>query len=137
MIIKQLLEELIPFNKLLGMEVVHVGEGEVRMRLPFKDAFIGDITKPAMHGGVISALLDAAGGGAVFTQVGPGDRLSTIDLLVDYLRPCPPAALMAHAKVVRIGGRVALVQLACSPEAEPEKLVASGRAAYNIKRMKQ
>ncbi len=132
--LKNVMEQVIPFNRLLGMQVLHIGDGEATIRLPYRDDFIGDITKPAIHGGVISALLDTTGGAAVFTQVAIGDRISTIDLLVDYLRPCPPRTLCAQAKVVRIGGRVALVQLHASPEDDPAHWVASGRAAYNIKR---
>jgi uncharacterized protein (TIGR00369 family) len=128
------MENVIPFNRLLGMKVESIEPGEVRIRLPFREDFIGDVTRPAVHGGVISALLDATGGAAVFTQIQAGDSVSTIDLLVDYLRPCTPGDLIGHAKVVRMGGRVALVQLSAHHVGDPGHLIASGRAAYNIKR---
>lgn len=134
--LKQVMETIIPFNRLLGMQVVHIEQGDVAIKVPFKDDFIGDVTKPAVHGGVISALLDATGGAAVFTQIAIGDSVSTIDLLVDYLRPCPPKTIVAHAKVVRLGGRVALTKLEAYIEGDPQHLIASGRAAYNIKRSK-
>lgn len=134
--LKEVMENIIPFNKLLGMKVLEMGDGHVSLKLPFRDDFIGDVTKPAVHGGVISALLDATGGAAVFTQINAGDSISTIDLLVDYLRPCPPGTIVATAKVVRMGGRVALAQLTAFIEGDPDHLIASGRAAYNIKRGK-
>ncbi|MCC6807102.1 MAG: hotdog fold thioesterase [Deltaproteobacteria bacterium] len=135
--LQEVMENIIPFNRHLGMKAVEITDGLVTMKLPFKDEFIGDITKPAIHGGVLSALLDATGGAAVFTMISPGDRISTIDLLVDYLRPCPPETIVAAAKVVRLGGRVALVQLSLYAENDPTHLIATGRAAYNIKRGKE
>jgi uncharacterized protein (TIGR00369 family) len=128
------MESIIPFNRMLGMKVVALGDGEVTLKLPFREDFIGDVTRPAVHGGVISALLDTTGGAAVFSKMNAGDSISTIDLLVDYLRPCPPGDLVATAKVVRLGGRVALTQLSAYIEGDAEHLIATGRAAYNIKR---
>jgi uncharacterized protein (TIGR00369 family) len=132
--LKEVMERIIPFNRLLGVQLVAIDDGAVTVHLPFKDDFIGDVTKPAVHGGVISALLDLTGGAAVFSQISGGDSISTIDLLVDYLRPCPPGTIVATAKVVRMGGRVALAQLTAHIDGDPDHLIATGRAAYNIKR---
>jgi uncharacterized protein (TIGR00369 family) len=132
--LKEVMEHVIPFNRLLGMQVVAIDDDHVTIRLPFKEEFIGDVTKPAVHGGVISALLDATGGAAIFSKINAGDSISTIDLMVDYLRPCPPGTIVAIGKVVRLGGRVGLAQLTAHIEGDPAHLIASGRAAYNIRR---
>jgi uncharacterized protein (TIGR00369 family) len=130
-----LLSEVIPFNKFLGITVDEAREGFVRLRLPYRDELIGDASRPALHGGVISTLVDTAGGFAVWTQLaGVEDRVSTIDLRVDYLAPGAPEALFAEATIVRVGNRVGVVDVRCWQPSQPARTVATGKAVYNIKR---
>src|SRR5262245_47270094 len=83
----QLIEEMSPFNKFYGVKIGLLEEGRVRLELPFRPEFIGDPMRPALHGGVISMLADTAGGMAVWTKISLDDRVSTIDLRIDYLAP--------------------------------------------------
>ncbi len=130
-----LIQEIIPFNKFLGIAIDEARDGYVRLRLPFRDELIGDASRPALHGGVISTLIDTAGGFAVWTQLsGIDDRVSTIDLRVDYLAPGAAEALVAEATVVRVGNRVGVVDVRCWQPSQPTRTVATGKAVYNIKR---
>ena len=129
-----LLRDLIPFNKFLGIELIKAGDGFVRLELPYRPEFIGDQSRPALHGGVISTLVDTAGGFAAWTQIDVTDRLSTIDLRVDYLAPGAPERLIAEAQVVRVGNRVAVVDIRCFQPTQPDRVVATGKGVYNIKR---
>ncbi len=131
---KKVCEELIPFNRFLGIKLGKVQTGRVRLLLPFRKEFIGDTGRPAIHGGVLSTLMDAAGGAAAWTRLNHGDRLSTVDLLVDYLLPASAGDLRADAEVIRIGNRVAVVQISVR---QKRKLIANGRAVYNVVRSKQ
>ncbi len=131
---KKICEEIIPFNRFLGIKLTRVSRGKVRLILPFRKEFIGDPDRPAIHGGVLSTLMDTAGGAAAWTLLNHGDRLSTVDLLVDYLLPATPADLQADAEVIGVGNRVAVVQISVR---QKRKLVANGRAVYNIVRSKQ
>lgn len=110
-IVRQFMEEHIPFNRFLGMKLREVKKGYARLELPFRDELVGDPFKPALHGGVISALADTVGGCAVFTVIEPGSRCSTIDLRVDYLRPGRLEAIHAQAEIIRVGGRVAVSKI--------------------------
>ena len=135
--VKKFMEEQIPFNKYLGMLVTHLGEGEARFEVPFKDEFIGDPFRPALHGGVISSVLDTCGGAAVFTTLSDfEDRTSTVDLRIDYLRPGRKERLIADAHVKRAGNRVAVVSLAAYHPGEKDQPVATGTGVYNIRRAK-
>lgn len=130
-----LLSEVIPFNKFLGITVDYAAEGHVVLELPYRPELIGDASRPALHGGAISTLIDVAGGFAVWTQLaGMEDRVSTIDLRVDYLAPAAPQDLLAEAKIVRVGNRVGVVDVRCWQPSQPERTVATGKAVYNIKR---
>jgi uncharacterized protein (TIGR00369 family) len=131
--LRQIAEEMIPFNKLLGIRMTHVEPGRGRLELPWRDEFVGDPLRPAMHGGVISALADTAGGMAVWSSVEDSTaRVSTIDLRIDYLRPGRLVRLAADATVVRVGGRVGVADIRLfHPDAESET-IATGKGVYAI-----
>jgi uncharacterized protein (TIGR00369 family) len=129
-----LLQEVIPFNKHLGITLEDAREGYCKLMLPFRPEYIGDSSRPALHGGVISTLIDTCGGYAVWTQIRIEDRVSTIDLRVDYLAPGHPEPLIAEGTVVRVGNRVGVVDIRCWQPGDPARTVATGKAVYNIKR---
>lgn len=132
-LILQFFNEEIPFNRLLGMQLVELDEGFARIELPFKDELIGDRSRPALHGGVLSTIIDVAGGAAAFSRVTvPGDTLSTLDMRVDYLRPAELRTLVAEARVSRMGNRVASVDI--SAFHDRDHLIATGKAVYSVKR---
>ncbi len=128
------LQEFIPFNKFLGITVEDARSGYAKLLLPYRAEYIGDASRPALHGGVISTLIDTAGGFAVWTQIEIEDRVSTIDLRVDYLAPGAAEPLVAEAQVVRVGNRVGVVDVRCWQPSAPTRTVATGKAVYNIKR---
>ena len=130
-----LIQEIIPFNKFLGITIEEAKEGYVQLKLPYRAEYIGDASRPALHGGVISTLIDTCGGFAVWTQLRIEDRVSTIDLRVDYLAPGAPESLYADGTVVRVGNRVGVVDVRCWQASAPSRTVATGKAVYNIKRM--
>lgn len=130
----QLFEQLIPFNRRLGLLVEEISDGSARIRAPFADELIGNPVSRAIHGGVISALLDSCAGLAVWSEIGVNDILSTVDLRVDYLRPAGPEDLIGCAEVVRLGNRVAVVSLRAYHPGSEDRPFAAGTAVYNIKR---
>ncbi|RME20003.1 MAG: thioesterase family protein [Deltaproteobacteria bacterium] len=133
--VKEFMENNIPFNRFLGMRLVTLEQGRAVMELPFRPELIGDPFRPALHGGVISTLLDTCGGAAVFTTLtSVDDRTSTVDLRVDYLRPGRQELLRAEARIVRAGNRVAVVDLCAYHPGGRDKPVATGTGVYNIRR---
>jgi len=63
-----------------------------------------------VHGGVISALFDYAGGAAVFTTLGAKDFCSTVELKVNYFRPVELGdRLEAKTQVIFRGKRLSVV----------------------------
>lgn len=127
------LSEFIPFNHALGFEAILVEAGHVRFRVPYRPEYIGDPIRGALHGGLIATLIDAAGGAAAWTQVRLSDRVSTIDMRVDYLRPGKPEALIADAHVVRAGRHVSVVSVRTYHDSAPDKTIAEGRGVYSIR----
>jgi uncharacterized protein (TIGR00369 family) len=132
-LVKQFMAEQIPFNKVLGITATALREGFARLEIPFRPELIGDPFRPALHGGVISALIDTAGGAAAFTMIVPPDTVSTIDLRVDYLRPGEKKTLVCESTVTRMGNRVACVDSLVFHDAR-DRLIATGKGVYNVKR---
>lgn len=126
-------EEEIRFNRFLGMKVEELSRGHVKVRIPYREELLGDPDRPALHGGVLSTLLDTAGGLAAFTEIAPGDRLSTVDLRVDYLRPSGEMDLIAEAWVVRVGNKVAVTDVVAYQD-DRSVHVGTGKGVYNIRR---
>jgi uncharacterized protein (TIGR00369 family) len=116
------------------MRVEALEQGFAKISIPFVEHLIGDPMRPALHGGVVSTLLDTTGGIAAFTAVRPGDLLSTVDLRVDYLRPAALRDVVAEGRVIRLGNRVAVCDVMAYQD-DPEKPVATGKGVYNVKRV--
>lgn len=132
--LERFMRDSIPFNRVLGIDVVVLERGYARLELPHRPELMGDLDRPALHGGVLSALMDTAGGAAGFTLVRPKDKVSTLDLRIDYLRPGEPKRLVAEARVSRMGNRVASLDITCFHPDDPDRLIATGKGVYNVAR---
>lgn len=128
----EIMEHHVPFNRYLGLRGESIGAGRAVLVLPVRPEFVGDPRRPALHGGVLSTLIDTAGGLAAWSALGAGESVSTVDLRVDYLEPAGLGhPLRAEAELVRKGNRVCHVRVTVT---QGDMLVAEGRAVYNIHR---
>jgi uncharacterized protein (TIGR00369 family) len=131
----EVMEQHVPFNKHLGIQGESVESGRAVLVLPVKPEFVGDPRRPALHGGVLSALIDTAGGMAAWSALGAAESVSTVDLRVDYLEPAGLRGhLRAEAVLVRKGNRVCHVRVRLTQEGQ---LVAEGTGVYNIHRRRK
>lgn len=141
--VTDLFEHKITFNQVLGLKLEVVAADRVSARLPMRPDLIGHHLHQRMHGGVISACLDAVGGIAVMVAMGARHadepieqrlrrfmKLGTIDLRIDYLRPAIGAQFGLSGEVLRLGSRVASTRMAFY--AADGRLLATGSAAYIV-----
>jgi uncharacterized protein (TIGR00369 family) len=77
----------VPHNRALGMVIDDIGENWARITLPYDARLVGNPETGVLHGGAITALLDATSGAAVFTTLVRMQPIATLDLRIDYLRP--------------------------------------------------
>lgn len=130
-------ERGIAFNRAMGLRVDALSRGACVLRIPWRDDFVGDEQRAALHGGVTSMIADTAGGCACFTMLDrDSDRVATVDLRVDYLRPGSACDVVCRARIVRMGNRVAVARMevfsgALRPDADP---IATGQGVYNVVR---
>lgn len=103
------LTEAIPYARFLGVRAERVG-GELRCRLPFAPANVGNTALPALHGGVIGALLESSAVAHLLWEVDTVHLPKTVTITVDYLRSARPLETFARARITRLGRRIATVQ---------------------------
>jgi uncharacterized protein (TIGR00369 family) len=87
-----------PHMRELGIRFVSVERGRVLAVVPYRRELVGDPLTGVLHGGVVTTLLDSAGGAAVFSMLSGTSPIATLDLRIDYLRPSTPDAPL-HARV--------------------------------------
>jgi uncharacterized protein (TIGR00369 family) len=136
------IEDLIPFNRYLGIHAESIDDKGAVVHLDMRDELIGNFQHGILHGGVISATLDVVGGmAAMATAVLREDSLegsmlhlrptSTIDLRVDYLRPGAGRRFTARGYTLRAGSRVAVTRMELRNEADELLAVGTGTYIYN------
>ncbi|MBI2745606.1 MAG: thioesterase family protein [Burkholderiales bacterium] len=141
--LKDIFEDKIAFNRVLGLQITQIVPERVTARIAMKPELIGHFGHQRIHGGVISAGLDAMGGLAVMAAIGARHmdesplqrlqrfgKLGTIDLRVDYLRPGIGEQFELRAEALRLGSRVASTRMEFL-DAEG-KLLSAGAAAYIV-----
>ncbi len=141
--LRKIFEEMVVFNQVIGLKITSIKPARVEGRIAMKPELIGHFSFNRLHGGVISAALDAMAGLAVMAAIGarhmdeaPMQRLhrfgklSTIDLRVDYLRPAIGGHFDVSASVIRLGSRVASTHMEFF--GADGKLLATGAAAYIV-----
>ncbi len=139
----KIFDEMIPFNRVLGLKITSLAPDGVKGRIDMRPELIGHFISQRLHGGVISAGLDAMAGVAVMAAIGARHmdeaplqrlhrfgRLGTIDLRIDYLRPATGDHFELRANVMRLGSRVATARMEFL--GADGTLLASGAAAYIV-----
>ena len=141
--LREIFERQIAFNQVLGLKITSVRPGDVRGAFEMRPELVGHFAYGRLHGGVISAVLDAMGGLALMVAIAERhahetaaqvmhrfSRMGTIDLRIDYLRPGIGKRFVASTDVTRLGGRVGSVQMKLVNE--EGTLIATGAAAYIV-----
>jgi uncharacterized protein (TIGR00369 family) len=141
--LKTIFEEKIVFNQVLGLKITSLTPQKVAARIAMRPELVGHFSFNRLHGGVISAGLDAMGGLAVMAAIGarhmdePAQqrlqrfiKLGTIDLRIDYLRPGIGESFELRAEVMRLGSRVASTRMEFLDA--DGKLLSTGAGAYIV-----
>ena len=86
-----------------------------------------------LRGGIYCDLADAAMGFAYASTLGEGEKFTTIELKINFLRAVRKATLTADARVVKAGGTLGYVE--CEVKDQTGKLVA--KAASTCMKLRQ
>jgi uncharacterized protein (TIGR00369 family) len=141
--LRDIFETKIVFNQTLGLKIDTIAALHCQAHIAMKPELVGHFAYNRVHGGVISAALDAMGGLACMCAIGAQhheepvmdrlkrfSKLGTIDLRVDYLRPAIGETFLLKAEVLRLGSRVATTRMEfCGADGT---LMSAGAAAYIV-----
>ena len=116
----------VPHNKALGLSVIDFGRGRAVMRLPYDLRLVGDPETGVLHGGAVSALIDACSGASVFMKLESPVPIATLDLRIDYLHPATPGRdVLARADCYKLTSSVAFVRAVAYHDSPDEPLATS------------
>jgi uncharacterized protein (TIGR00369 family) len=116
----------VPFARLLGLELDEVGSGMATLGLNIRPELKQN--QGVVHGGVIASLIDTATAFAILSRLETGERVTTVDLTISYLRPITGGRIRAVAKVLRAGRRLFVVSAEVFDQ--DEKLTTTALSTY-------
>ena len=141
--LRELVESRITFNQVIGLKVDSFDPHAPCTRLAMKPELVGHYSYGRLHGGAICTVLDSTAGFALMVALADKHRdetpeqvmqrfgrMGTIDLRVDFLRQGIGREFVASARVTRLGGRIASVQMSLANE--EGTLIATGAAAFVV-----
>src|SRR6202451_630070 len=91
--------------KQLGFVIDKAERGKVTLRMPVKA--LHKQVYGVVHGGVLAALADTAGGLATYMACPRGTRVATVEMKINFLEAVEAGTVFAEAEVVRRGRHIA------------------------------
>jgi uncharacterized protein (TIGR00369 family) len=128
------LEKMIPMHSYMEIKVMDINFGKVKLLFPFKPEFVGDIRINRLHGGFIASAVDASGGAAAMTHMKTEkDRVSTLDIRIDFLKPGQAKDIIAEGTIINRGTNVIFTEMKIYHPETPEIIIAKGSGVYEIR----
>jgi uncharacterized protein (TIGR00369 family) len=127
--LEQLTREELPFARSYGFRIEKLEPNEAWIRLPANGEFLrpgGTISGPAMM-----ALADYAMYAAILATIGPVELAVTTNLNINFLHKPAPGDLLAKARLIKLGKRLAVGDVPVYGE-EGTHMVAHATATYSI-----
>lgn len=100
----------IPFNNLLGLEIVDWEPDFARARLPFQAQLSAH--DGVFHGGVLATAIDSIGTGAVVAghDFNLGSRFTTVSMTVQYMAVAPNEDVLVEGRCTKRGRRLSFAR---------------------------
>ena len=116
------------FAEWVGTELLSTEEGRAVARLQAEEWHLNAMG--AVHGGLLSTLIDVSMAEALTTIAEEGEQPFTIQLTVNYMKPAKPGTLTSTAGVRMGGERVTIVEAEVVQEGEDDEIVALATGTY-------
>lgn len=126
----ELTRQTTPLAELFDFRTEALGEGTARVRVPFRPHYTRD--GGTVSGPVMMALADYAMYGAIMTVVADGDKAVTSSLNINFLRRPPPRDVIAEAKLIRCGKRLAYGEVMLFSDGDAAEPVAHVTLTYAV-----
>lgn len=136
--------EFIPHSRALNMQFRDFGPAMAEIFLPYDARLVGNPETGVLHGGAITALLDATSGASVYLTLPSPIPIATLDLRIDYLKPATPGqGVIARATCYKLTRNVAFTRALAFHEDESDPIASAsgtfmlstkGASAFNLSR---
>jgi uncharacterized protein (TIGR00369 family) len=116
-------------QKARDVTILSISPGEAVMRLVPSERHLrpgGTVSGPTLV-----TLADVTAYAALLAHVGPEPMIVTTNINMNFMRRAPLAPLLATCKILKLGRRLAVVEVGIRPEAGGE-LIAHATATYAI-----
>jgi uncharacterized protein (TIGR00369 family) len=126
---QEIVRDSLPFAAALGPEILEMGGGRAKVRMPFRADFLrpgGTISGPMLMG-----LADFVVYAALLSMIGRVELAVTTSLTINFLRKPPPAAIVAEGRMLKVGRRLAVGEVELYTEDDTD-MVAHVVATYSI-----
>ena len=121
--------ETSPASRFFGIQMVEVGEGSTLVEMFCKDDFLN--YGGVVHGGVITALADAAMGSSLATLMPDGTRQVSFDLKMTIISAAQAGeTLRARGRVIHAGRRTGVCEATVT--GPQERLVAKATGSFAV-----
>lgn len=108
---RRFLMDMVPHTHALGTRLLTCANGLASGEQPYDARLVGNPDSGVIAGGVVTTLIDSVCGLAVLSKLRVLQRVATLDLRVDYLRPATPQqALHCAAECYRVTRHIAFVR---------------------------
>ena len=115
-------------SRQMGFTLAKATRGRVRLQMKVDARHLQ--VHGVVHGGVLAALADTAGGLASYMACPLGTRVATVEMKINYLEGVERGTVTADAEVVRIGRHLAVVD--CDVTDDTKRLVAKALMTFFV-----
>jgi len=124
-----IIDERLPFAVQMGFKLDSIDAEGVSMRAGYREDFLrpgGTISGPVMMG-----LADTAVYALILSRIGPVELAVTTNLTINFLRKPLPGDILARARMLKLGKRLAVAEVHLYSDGE-SATVAHVTATYSI-----
>jgi uncharacterized protein (TIGR00369 family) len=119
-----------PFFCLMGIDVVSEGDGQAVLRMTVRPDMYNGVGW--LQGGMLAAIADEAMALALSTRLAPGEGIATIAESTSFIRGVREGAILAEARVIRKGRRVAFMESEVRLDDENRTILARTTASFAV-----
>ena len=118
-----------PFFSFLNIKINEFRYGESFLELEIEENH--KQLHGVVHGGVLAALIDAAGILAAITQIEGLNSVTTIEMKINYLSSAKKGKILAHGHCIKLGRQIGLSEGTITDE--ENKIIAHGLVTVMIR----
>jgi acyl-CoA thioesterase len=121
------------FLELIGLKFINMKKGFCRAEIIITDSLLNPYD--TLHGGVIYSMADTGMGGALSTCLEEGERCSTIEIKINYLKSMRSGRLICDTTVIHKRKNIAFLE--SSVKDQEAQLVATATGTFYIFKINQ